>query len=78
MVGGIKTLPDGDYCAYCNIKVNSSYNFCPRCGSTLNDNARKLKEQQEKRMKLEVYNSLADQISDKESLQIIVENLKNL
>ena len=34
MIGGIKTKADGDYCAYCDNKIDpEKYNFCPVCGN---------------------------------------------
>lgn len=79
MLGGIKTLKDGDYCAYCNAKVNTSlYNFCPKCGNALTGDAIRLKEQQEKRIKLELLDELSETIQDENSLKIILEKIKNV
>lgn len=79
MANGIKTTPDGDFCEYCNAKVNVNlYNFCPKCSNPLNQNAIKLKEQQEKRIQIELLDELSCEIQDEKSLKIIVEKLKNI
>ena len=53
-MNGIKSLPNGDFCAYCNAKINADlYDFCPKCGNALSMNAIKLKEQQNRRIKIE-------------------------
>ena len=78
-MNGIKTLIDGDHCAYCNVKVNLAlYNFCPKCGNALNANAIKLKEQQNNRVKIDLLDQLASSISDEKSLNIILAKLKEL
>lgn len=75
---GIKTLPDGDFCAYCNAKVNASvYSFCPKCGNALNKNALKLQSQREIKIKIELLDELASEIKDENSLKTIVNKLKS-
>ena len=77
MVNGIKTLADGDYCAYCNAKVNLElYNFCPKCGNPLNENAIKLRDYQDERIKMQVLDDITEKITDTNSLKIIAEYLK--
>ena len=79
MANGIKTKHDGDYCAHCDSKVLANvYNFCPKCSNPLNMNAIKLKEAQEKRIKLEVLGELAESLSDEQSLKIVLEKTKNV
>ena len=79
MISGIKTTPNGDYCAYCNAKINASiYDFCPKCGNALSANALKLKEQQEKRVKIELLDELALEMQDEKSLKVIINKLKQL
>ncbi|MBR3605530.1 MAG: hypothetical protein IKL52_05845 [Candidatus Gastranaerophilales bacterium] len=78
-MNGIKTLPDGDHCAYCNAKVNLSlYDFCPKCGNALSINALKFKNQQEKRTKIELLDELALELTDEKSLNIILNKVKSL
>ena len=77
MIRGIKSLPEGEFCAYCNAKVNlDMYNFCPKCGNPLNDNAIGLREEQDKRVKMEVLDEISNEINDTKSLKIIAEYLK--
>lgn len=77
-MNGIKTLPDGDYCTYCNSKVRLDlYSFCPKCGSALTQNAIKLMAQREIRVKIELLDELASEIKDEKSLKIIIEKLKS-
>ena len=79
MVGGIKSLQNGDFCAYCEAKVNlNAYNFCPKCGNPLSQNAMKLRDQQEKRIKLEILDELAEEVNDTKTLAIIVNKIKNI
>ena len=79
MLGGIKTLLDGDYCMYCNTKIKSeNYDFCPKCGNPLTENAIKLREQQDRKIKLEVYDHLSEIIKDKSDLEILCNELKNI
>lgn len=79
MDSGIKTKPDGDYCAYCGAKVNVGlYNFCPKCSNALNQNALMFKKQQENRVKIELLDELSLDIKDEKSLKIIMDKLKNL
>lgn len=76
---GIKSLPDGDFCAYCNTKVNLNlYSFCPKCGNALNEAAIKLAEQRETKIKIELLDELASEIEDENSLKVIVKKLKNM
>ncbi|MBE7074850.1 MAG: hypothetical protein E7376_02600 [Clostridiales bacterium] len=79
MVNGIKTFVDGEHCVYCNAKVNEKlYNFCPICGNALNVDAIKLKEQQIKKIKLELLDQLAYEINDKDALTVILNRTKSL
>ena len=78
-MNGIKTLPDGEYCAYCNAKVNLNlYNFCPKCGNALTMDAIRLKEQQEKRVKIELLDELSAEITDEKSLNVIIEKVRRV
>ena len=77
MIKGIKSLPDGDYCVYCNAKVKLDlYDFCPKCGNPLSDNAINLRNQQETRIKYEILDEISSQIDDEKSLKIIADYLK--
>lgn len=79
MVNGIKTYSDGDCCAYCNAQINEKlYNFCPKCGNPLNMNAITLKEQQQRRIKLELLDELAYEIKDRDALTVILNKTKNI
>ena len=79
MINGIKTLPDGDYCAYCNAKVSTDiYNFCPICGNPLNMQAINFYEQKINREKLNLLTELVSEIKDKNSLEIIAQKTKNI
>ena len=73
---GVTTKIEGDFCANCNAKIISAYNFCPKCGNPLNQNAIKLKEQQQKRVEIELLDELANKIEDEKSLKIIINKLK--
>ena len=77
MIKGIKSLPNGDFCAYCNAKINLDlYDFCPKCGNPLSDNAIKLREKQDERIKFGVLDDLSQGISDPNVLKVISEYLK--
>ena len=77
MIKGIKSLPNGDFCAYCNAKINMDlYDFCPKCGNPLSDNAIKLREKQDERIKFGVLDDLSSGISDPNVLKVISEYLK--
>ena len=77
MIKGIKSLPNGDFCAYCNAKINMDlYDFCPKCGNPLSDNAIKLREKQDERIKFGVLDDLSQGISDPNVLKVISEYLK--
>lgn len=77
MLGGIKNLPSGNYCMYCNAKMNSEkFNFCPNCGNPLTDNAIRLREQQDKKVKLEVLANLTEKIDDEKMLKILSDFIK--
>ena len=78
MQNGIKTLPDGDYCLKCNAKLLAAYDFCPKCGEALSLNAKIYKGQQNKRVKLELLEALANEISDANSLQVIMKKIKEI
>lgn len=79
MVNGIKTLQDGEYCAYCNTKVNADiYNFCPICGNPLNSQAMVFNDQKIAKEKLDLLTELVSVITDKDSLQIIAEKTKEI
>lgn len=79
MIGGIKTNLDGDHCIYCNAKIITGlYNFCPKCGNPLNTDAIKLKEQQTKKVQIELLDELAYLIEDEKALNIILEKTKAL
>ena len=75
---GVKTKTDGDYCLNCNAKIISAYDFCPKCGNALTENAEKLKEQQQKRIEISLLDELSEQIEDEKSLKVIIEKLKNI
>lgn len=78
-MNGVKTNINGDFCAYCNAKVNVPlYDFCPKCGSALSLNAINLKEQQNRKIKLEVLDELSLEIKDEESLKILLQKIKNI
>jgi len=78
-VEGIKSLQNGDYCGLCDAKVNAIlYNFCPKCGNPLNGDAIKLKEQQNKKIKIELLDELAQNITDENTLKTIMNKLKEL
>ena len=71
MINGVKDMVDGTHCVYCDAKINEAlFNFCPICGNALNTDAIRLKEQQIKRVKLELLDQLAYEISDKNALKV--------
>ena len=75
MIGGIKTKIDGDYCAYCDNKVNAeNQNFCPVCGNPLNENGENLRHEQLVSEKLKLLGELSSQVKDPASLKIIKNN----
>jgi len=77
MIKGIKSLPEGDFCAYCNAKINLDlYDFCPKCGNPLSSDAINLRNQQEERIKLEVLDEISAQITDINSLKVIADYTK--
>ena len=78
MIEGIKTLPDGDHCVVCNLKVNADYAFCPNCGNPLNNDSMLLKQEQNKSLIINFCNELANELSDQKSIKIIINKLKNL
>ncbi len=79
MVNGIKNLLDGDYCLYCNAKVvDGLYNFCPKCGNALTMDAIKLKEQQEKKIKIELLDELACEIDNTDALKVILDKTQSI
>jgi len=79
MLNGIKTYVDGDFCAYCDTKLNiGTYNFCPKCSNPLNSNAIKYKEQQAKKIKIQLLDELSYEIKDADSLKIILEKIKKI
>lgn len=79
MINGVKTLIDGDHCVYCDAKViDGLYNFCPKCGNALNVDAIRLKEQQEKRIKIELLDELACEIDDVKALNTILNKAQNI
>lgn len=79
MINGIKTNADGDHCAYCDAKVVSGlYNFCPKCGNPLTVDAIRFKDQQTKKVKLELLDELAYQVEDEKALKVILEKTKSL
>lgn len=79
MINGIKTTINGDCCAYCEAKVISGlYNFCPKCGNPLTVDAIRFKEQQEKKIKLELLDELAYEVEDEKALKIILDKTQSL
>ena len=48
------SAPFEKYCNYCNAKIISVYEFCPKCGSPISENARKLKQLQNQRIEIGV------------------------
>ena len=79
MIGGIKTRPDGDYCVYCNNKVDAeNQNFCPVCGNPLNENGENLRHEQIISEKLKLLSELSSLIKDPRSLKIIQSKIEEL
>ena len=78
MISGIKTKPDGDYCAYCNAKLINVYEFCPKCGNALTLDAVNLRGQREKSIKIELLDELASEMADEKSLKAILKKLNNI
>lgn len=78
MINGIKTKQDGEYCANCDARTSKYYDFCPKCGSALTSNGMQLREQQIKRVKLEVLDELALELQDEKSLLLILNKVKNI
>lgn len=75
-MNGIKSLVDGDYCGYCDLKIDlKKQNFCPKCGNPLTDDAIKLKEQQNLGIIMGVIDDLTNIINDASSLQKISDYL---
>lgn len=78
MMNGIKTRADGEYCAHCSSRVSKYYDFCPKCGNALTGNGMQLREQQIKRIQLDVLDELALAIKDEEALRYILNKVKSL
>ncbi len=79
MIGGIKTRSDGDYCAYCDSKVNlSEQNFCSKCGNPLNEEGRALRQEQLVSMQLQLLGDLASKIKDTSALKVIKDKIEEL
>lgn len=79
MIGGIKTKPDGDYCAYCDNKVSvEKQNFCPVCGNPLNENGENLRHEQIVSEKLRLLGELATSIKEPKALKEIQNKIKEL
>ena len=64
------------FCNYCNAKIIAVYEFCPKCGSPISENARKLKRLQNQRIEIELLEELSEKFNDEKSLKVILEELK--
>ena len=79
MIGGIKTKIDGDYCAYCDAKVDSQkQNFCSVCGNPLNENGENLRHEQIESEKIKLLSELLTSIKDPRALKIIQNKIQKL
>ncbi len=78
MLNGVKTTIDGDVCVYCNAKALDLYNFCPKCGNPLTLDAIRLKEQKDRKIKIELLDELAYLIGDEKSLKVILNKVKSI
>lgn len=78
MIGGIKTKVDGDYCVYCNNKINEKNNFCPICGNPLNENGENLRHEQIVSEKIKLLSELSSLIKDPKALKVIQIQIEKL
>lgn len=79
MIGGIKTKIDGDYCVYCDNKIDAeNQNFCPVCGNPLNENGENLRHEQIVSEKLKLLAELSRVINDPRSLKVIQNKIQEL
>ncbi len=79
MIGGIKTKIDGDYCAYCDKKVDiENQNFCPVCGNPLTEDGENLRHEQIVSEKLKLLSELSRSVKDPATLKTIQEKIQNL
>ena len=79
MIGGIKTKADGDYCAYCDNKIDpEKYNFCPVCGNPLNENGENLRHEQIVSEKIKLLSELTSSIKDPKALKAIQNKIKDI
>ncbi len=79
MIGGIKTKIDGDYCAYCDNKVDvEKQNFCPRCGNPLNEDGENLRHEQIVSEKLKLLSELSVLVKEPKALKVIQDKIAEL
>ena len=79
MIGGIKSKIDGDYCVYCNNKVDAeNQNFCSVCGNPLNENGENLRHEQIVSEKLKLLSELSMLIKEPRALKIIQNKIDQL
>ena len=79
MIGGIKTKIDGDYCVYCNNKVDTEkQNFCAVCGNPLNENGENLRHEQIVSEQLKLLSDLSKFIKDPRALKVIQNKIDKL
>ena len=79
MIGGIKTKVDGDYCAYCDKKVDTTnQNFCSVCGNPLTEDGENLRHEQIVSEKLKLLSELSLSVKDPATLRIIQQKIQNL
>lgn len=79
MIGGIKTKIDGDYCAYCDKKVDvKNQNFCPVCGNPITEEGISLRNEQIISEKLKLLSDLSRSVKDPATLKIIQNKIQEL
>ncbi len=58
-------------CPFCNQNIENEYNFCPYCGEALNDMAKKVEQDKDKKAQLKLITALANNVKDEQTLKLL-------